>query len=130
MGVAVRLYDSRDRREIEREFKNEQSRRPISDNIAPKAEEKKASPKKAGKEKQREEKEEIKKRDGDDSIAVLATLSETHRRIFEEMPIDHSVPIDFFTKLGYSMGEIMSTLTILEIKGLIQSMPGGLYAKI
>ncbi len=132
MGVAVRLYDNADRRELENQFKNEQSRREISDKI-------KAKTERMGKQERKDEKRarseaatqpcEEQRARGDDSAAVLATLSETHRKIFEEMPLDRAVPTDFFIKLGYSMGQIMSALTVLEIKGLIQSMPGGLYSK-
>ncbi len=132
MGVAVRLYDSRDRGELEQQFKAEQNRREISEKI-------KAESSKEGKATRKEDKkaraEKVEKPfaqekpKGDDSVAVLATLSDAHRKIFEEMPIDRAVPTDFFIKLGYSMGQIMSALTVLEIKGLVQSMPGGLYLK-
>lgn len=67
---------------------------------------------------------------GDRSEELLQTLSETQRRIFTEMPLDHAVTVDALTRLGFGMGEVMAALTVLEIKGLVQSLPGGLYARM
>lgn len=72
---------------------------------------------------------EPKRTDGDNSAKVLATLNEKQRRIFDEIPLDRAVTVDLLTKLGFSMGEVMSALTVLEIKGLISSLPGALYIR-
>ena len=66
---------------------------------------------------------------GDDSDRVLKSLTDTQRRIFEALPLDHAVAIDYFTREGYSVGEIMATMTVLEIKGLTVTLPGGLYSR-
>lgn len=66
---------------------------------------------------------------GDDSEEILASLSERERALFTEMPLDTAIPIDRLGALGYSIGEIMAGLTILEIKGLVTSLPGGLYLR-
>ena len=66
---------------------------------------------------------------GDMSPEILKTLSDKQRRIFDEIPLDKPVSVDSLTHLGFSMGEIMSSLTILEIKGLISSLPGALYIR-
>ena len=66
---------------------------------------------------------------GDDSETVLASLSERERALFSEMPLDTAIPIDRLGALGYGIGEIMAGLTILEIKGLVTSLPGGLYIR-
>ena len=68
-------------------------------------------------------------RGGDDSAKILETLSEKHRKIFDEMPLDKAITIDYLTKTGFTMGEVISALTILEIKGLISSLPGALYVR-
>lgn len=60
---------------------------------------------------------------------VLATLSEEQRRIFNELPCDKPVSVDDIAKGGYSIGALMASLTILEIKGLISSLPGGMYIR-
>ena len=66
---------------------------------------------------------------GDDSAAVLAKLSDKQRRIFDEMPLDRAVTVDYLTKTGFSLGEVISALTVLEIKGLVSSLPGALYIR-
>ncbi len=66
---------------------------------------------------------------GDDSRVTLDSLSEKQRAIFEELPLDKAVSLDYLTKTGFRLGEVMSALTMLEIKGLISSLPGGLYIR-
>ena len=66
---------------------------------------------------------------GDMSEKILKSLSERQAAIFAEMPLDTPVTMDHFTRLGFGMGEVLSTLTVLEIKGLISSLPGALYIR-
>ena len=66
---------------------------------------------------------------GDASDRALKSLTDTQRRIFEALPLDHAVAIDYFTREGFSVGEIMATMTVLEIKGLTVTLPGGLYSR-
>lgn len=68
-------------------------------------------------------------REGDRSEKALLSLTEAQRRIFEALPLDHAVPVDYFVKAGFTMPEIMSAMTMLEIKGLVISLPGGLYSR-
>lgn len=67
--------------------------------------------------------------EGDCSGQVLETLSETQRAVFLAMPLDHAVPVDALMREGFSMGDVLAAMTVLEIKGLIASLPGGLYAR-
>ena len=60
---------------------------------------------------------------------ILQRLTDTQRRIFEALPLDHAVPIDHITREGFSVGEVMAAMTILEIRGLTVTLPGGLYAR-
>ena len=69
------------------------------------------------------------KASGDLSQQLLATLTDTQRKIFELLPLDHAVPIDYLTREGYTVSEIMSAMTVLEIKGLTVTLPGGLYSR-
>ncbi len=69
------------------------------------------------------------KASGDHSAELLASLDEKHRALFAEIPDDRAITADTLAKLGYSIGEIMSVMTVLEIKGLVSSLPGGLYIK-
>ena len=66
---------------------------------------------------------------GDASQRILQRLTDTQRRIFEALPLDHAVPIDSITREGFSTGEVMAAMTILEIHGLTVTLPGGLYAR-
>lgn len=66
---------------------------------------------------------------GDDSEAILASLREIERRVFSEMPLDVAVSVDRLGATGIPIGEIIRSLTVLEVKGLITSLPGGLYLK-
>ena len=61
--------------------------------------------------------------------SALAGLDETQRKIFNELPCDKPTSPDVLAKSGYSIGTIMAALTVLEIKGLISSLPGGLYIR-
>ena len=67
--------------------------------------------------------------EGDKSEAILQGLSETQRAVFAALPLDHAVPVDYLTREGFSMSQIMSAMTILEIKGLVVSLPGGLFSR-
>lgn len=69
------------------------------------------------------------KAEGDDSAALLGSLDERYRKIFAEIPDDRAITADTLTKLGFSIGEVMTAMTMLEVKGLISSLPGGLYIK-
>ena len=61
--------------------------------------------------------------------SVLEGLDETQRKIFNELPCDKPTSPDVLARSGYSIGTIMATLTVLEIKGLVSSLPGGLYIR-
>lgn len=66
---------------------------------------------------------------GDSSERALKSLNDTQRRIFEILPLDHAVPVDYLTREGFTIGEIMAAMTVLEIKGLTVTLPGGLYSR-
>ena len=69
------------------------------------------------------------KKQGDNSAELLAKLNEKQRRVFEEMPLDRAVTVDYLSKTGIPFGEVISALTVLEIKGLVSSLPGALYIR-
>ena len=60
---------------------------------------------------------------------IIATLNEQQRRIFEEIPCDKPISTDELVKGGHNIGVLMASLTVLEIKGLISSLPGGMYIR-
>lgn len=61
--------------------------------------------------------------------ALLDTLDATARKVFEHMPIDRPITPDLLVGDGTSVGEVISALTMLEIAGLIRSLPGGMYVR-
>ncbi len=61
--------------------------------------------------------------------AVLSSLSEVQTAILKAIPDDESVAADTLCNLGYPYGEIIAALTMLEIMGLLQKLPGSLYKK-
>ena len=66
---------------------------------------------------------------GDLSEQVLKHLTDSQRQIFELLPLDHAVTVDYLTREGFSVGEVMAAMTVLEIKGLTVTLPGGLYSR-
>ena len=66
---------------------------------------------------------------GDSSLAALESLKPIQRKIFDEMPLDRAVTVDHLMSAGFKYGEIIGSLTALEIKGLIAALPGGLYTR-
>ena len=60
---------------------------------------------------------------------VISSLPLIQRTILEAMPDDRAVTVDSLCGLGYSYGDMIAALTMLEILGLIQKLPGALYMK-
>ena len=65
----------------------------------------------------------------DNSAELLAGLDETTRRVFESLPIDKAVSPDALAAAGIGVGEAITSLTMLELCGLVSSLPGGLYVR-
>ena len=63
------------------------------------------------------------------SDAVLASLTDVQRKIYEDLPDGRAVPLDELVSAGNEISSLMAGLTVLEIRGLISSLPGGLYLK-
>ncbi len=66
---------------------------------------------------------------GDASRRALESLTETQRRIFEALPLEGAVTTDSLVREGFSASDIMVAVTILEIKGLVLTLPGGLIGR-
>jgi len=65
----------------------------------------------------------------DNSAEILASLDDKCRAVFENMPIDKAVSVDALADCGVSVVDIVTAFTILEVSGLIASLPGGLYIR-
>ncbi len=66
---------------------------------------------------------------GDRSREALSALGDYERRIFEQMPLDRAVSLDYFAANGEDIQRVMFALTTLEISGLVSSLPGALYIR-
>ncbi len=86
------------------------------------------APKKAKKEKAKAEKQESKGM-SDESAAFLASLDSATRSVFESLPDGRAVSLDELVLGGQSVTELLTALTLLEVGGLISSLPGGLYIR-
>ena len=71
--------------------------------------------------------EEVRTSDG--SNEAYKTLDPSLKRVYDRIPSDIAVSIDRLTGDGLGVGEVISALTLLEIEGLVVSLPGGLYSK-
>jgi len=106
--------------------------RTYGDAEAPTKEEVKAAPKpqvEEKKEKAAELSKPQKSDEGEKPDAILATLDSVTRSIFEEMPIDLAVSPDKLVIAGLSVSDVVTSLTMLELLGLVTSLPGGLYMR-
>ena len=65
----------------------------------------------------------------DQSAAMLSTLDEFTRKVFEALPIDKAVSPDALAAQGLDIGAAITSLTMLELYGLVSSLPGGLYVR-
>ena len=61
--------------------------------------------------------------------ATLATLTPIQKAILESIPDDGTLSTDAIFALEHPYADIMASLTMLEIMGLIQKLPGSLYKK-
>lgn len=65
----------------------------------------------------------------DNSAEVLAQFSQRQRDMFAQIPLDKAISADWLVRCGYPAHEVMMALTMFEIKGLVSSLPGGLYTR-
>ena len=63
------------------------------------------------------------------STAMDFGLDEKTAMVFEAIPCNTPVSVDRIACKGLSVGEIVTALTMLEIMGLVSSLPGGLYIR-
>ncbi len=61
--------------------------------------------------------------------ATLATLTPAQKTILEAIPDDGTLSADAIFALEHPHADIMAALTMLEIMGLVQKLPGSLYKK-
>ncbi|MBE6577305.1 MAG: DNA-protecting protein DprA [Ruminococcaceae bacterium] len=65
----------------------------------------------------------------DRSEAILASLDDTSKKVFGLIPDGTSFSPDAIAAHGVDITEVITALTMLEISGLVSSLPGGMYLK-
>ena len=65
----------------------------------------------------------------DNTEEIISKLGDVEKEIFSEIPIDRAISMDALCALGYTVGDVMSALTLLEVKGLVMPLPGSLYIR-
>ena len=66
---------------------------------------------------------------GDRSAAAVASLNDTQRTILDAIPADEPIAVDKLKRLGYPMGALLAAISVLQIKGLVRSLPGGMISR-
>jgi predicted Rossmann fold nucleotide-binding protein DprA/Smf involved in DNA uptake len=66
----------------------------------------------------------------DRSAEALDSLPADCREVFEAMPIGTPVSADTLCKAGFDISQLMIAFTMLEVSGLIATLPGGLYCRL
>lgn len=64
------------------------------------------------------------------SAKPAVPLTEAEKRLLSQMPPDTAVTADELSERGFSIQEVLITLTTLEIKGVVESRPGNAYIRI
>ncbi len=65
----------------------------------------------------------------DGSEKIFETLDPNLRAIYAAMPDDEAVSTDALRVEGIGVGDVIAGLTILELKGLVTGLPGGMFLK-
>lgn len=60
---------------------------------------------------------------------LVSGLDGVTRKIFESLPTDRAVSADFVVGDGITVSDAITSLTLLELYGLVSSLPGGLYIR-
>lgn len=61
---------------------------------------------------------------------IFAMLDDVQRQVFDLIPSGKAVTTDKIAAEGISADKVMSSLTILELYGAVEALPGGLYRKL
>lgn len=72
---------------------------------------------------------EMPRRESDHSADSLDALPADCREVFEAMPIGTPVSADTMCRAGFEISQLMIAFTMLELHGLITTLPGGLYCR-
>ena len=65
----------------------------------------------------------------DEKNQILDTLNPVWVKVLESMPIGRPVTADMLAVDGIPMADVVVAMTILEVNGLCESLPGGMYLR-
>jgi len=63
------------------------------------------------------------------NAALIESLDTNTRKILESLPFDRAISVDKVIVEGIGVTETITALTMLEIDGLVASLPGGLFIR-
>jgi predicted Rossmann fold nucleotide-binding protein DprA/Smf involved in DNA uptake len=64
-------------------------------------------------------------------IALKLTLAGTEKRIYELLGAEEPRQIDYIVEQsGLNSSEVLATLFVLEMKGIVSQLPGKVFSKI
>lgn len=66
---------------------------------------------------------------GDRSAAAVASLTDVQRTVLDAIPSEEPIAVDKLKGLGLPMGTLLATISVLQIKGLVRSLPGGMVCR-
>lgn len=69
------------------------------------------------------------KAESDKKTECTLPMSEAEKTVYSAIPENGSITTDEIVRSGIPVSDVLVSLTTLEIKGLIKSLPGGAYAK-
>ncbi len=70
------------------------------------------------------------KTESESCSAAYDGLDENTRKIYDALPADSDFVPDAVKADGFGINEVMGALTILEISGLVTSLPGGMFRRV
>ncbi|MBE6608415.1 MAG: DNA-protecting protein DprA [Ruminococcaceae bacterium] len=62
-------------------------------------------------------------------VRDTSSLNETEKKIYDLFPEDRNISADEIARTGIPVGIVLQNLTMLEIKGFIKTLPGGVFTK-
>ena len=62
-------------------------------------------------------------------IETVSSLDENTLKIFKCIPMGDAFTPDAISEHGFDVGEVITALTVLELEGIISSLPGGAYIR-
>lgn len=61
---------------------------------------------------------------------IMRLLDDVSRRVLDSIPDGEPISTDKIAQMGFGAGEVMASLTTLELYAAVEALPGGLYRKL